>query len=258
MPTSQYATRSDSVLAWKKANKLGRFDPHAAEVEAAKKEVAEREIRERGQLLSPFRSNYHSHSVSLPLHPRVSACFVVYRTSYLNQPFLLLPSHLSHLQNSKQRPAPDVHRRSESTSNHHHQPGIALHKRCILLPPPPPTSLPSSHPSERDTSRRGTILYIGPLPSRTQPQNPSSSTPDTDPDSAPKPPQTQIPWIGIALDEPQGRNDGTLNGERHFECKAGHGVFVRPERVEVGDWGVLDLEADEGLDDEGDGDMEEI
>lgn len=49
-----------------------------------------------------------------------------------------------------------------------------------------------------------------------------------------------------------------MNGERYFECKAGHGVFVRPERVEVGDWGVLDLEADEGLDDEGDGDMEEI
>ena len=49
MPTSQYATRSDSVLAWKKANKLGRFDPHTGDAEALKKEAAEREIRERGQ-----------------------------------------------------------------------------------------------------------------------------------------------------------------------------------------------------------------
>jgi len=54
MPTSQYATRSDSVLAWKKANKLGRFDPHAADVEAAKKQAADSEIRERGSLETRF------------------------------------------------------------------------------------------------------------------------------------------------------------------------------------------------------------
>jgi tubulin-specific chaperone B len=29
MPPSQYATLSDSVLAWKKSHKLGRFDPSA-------------------------------------------------------------------------------------------------------------------------------------------------------------------------------------------------------------------------------------
>lgn len=48
MPESEYETRSDSVLAWKKANKLGRFDPHAADADAAKLAASERDIKERG------------------------------------------------------------------------------------------------------------------------------------------------------------------------------------------------------------------
>ena len=68
MPTSEYATRSDSVLAWKKANKLGRFDPHAADAEAAKKEAAEREIRERGELENTFHF-CRDPCVPLPLRP---------------------------------------------------------------------------------------------------------------------------------------------------------------------------------------------
>ena len=48
------------------------------------------------------------------------------------------------------------------------------------------------------------------------------------------------PWVGIALDEPTGKNDGTVNGEKYFECKPQCGVFVRSERVEVGDFPVLD------------------
>lgn len=40
-------------------------------------------------------------------------------------------------------------------------------------------------------------------------------------------------WIGIELDEPQGKNDGTVQGVRYFTCKMGHGVFVRPSQVKV-------------------------
>jgi tubulin-specific chaperone B len=50
-------------------------------------------------------------------------------------------------------------------------------------------------------------------------------------------------WIGVQLDEPVGKNDGSLNGKRYWGTNAGgpkYGVFVRPERVEVGDWPVLD------------------
>eukprot|EP00439_Symbiodinium_sp_Y106_P073765 s689_g13.t6 len=36
------------------------------------------------------------------------------------------------------------------------------------------------------------------------------------------------PWIGVELDTPDGKNDGTIQGERYFDCKAGHGIFARP------------------------------
>lgn len=68
-------------------------------------------------------------------------------------------------------------------------------------------------------------------------------------------------WVGVELDEPVGRNDGSVKVEvvvergegaeaetekktelrRVFECKDKYGVFARPEKVEVGEqWSVLD------------------
>ena len=49
MPSSEYETRSDSVLAWKKAQKLGRFDPDAPSIEEQKIRASEREVEERGK-----------------------------------------------------------------------------------------------------------------------------------------------------------------------------------------------------------------
>ena len=40
-------------------------------------------------------------------------------------------------------------------------------------------------------------------------------------------------WVGIELDEPSGKNDGTVQGVRYFTCKLPHGVFIRPSQVKV-------------------------
>ena len=38
-------------------------------------------------------------------------------------------------------------------------------------------------------------------------------------------------WVGIELDDDSGKNDGTVQGQRYFECIPGHGMFVRPDTV---------------------------
>lgn len=38
-------------------------------------------------------------------------------------------------------------------------------------------------------------------------------------------------WVGIELEEPTGKNDGSVQGERYFECDPGFGMFIRPTAV---------------------------
>ncbi|KAI6911091.1 hypothetical protein KC318_g897 [Hortaea werneckii] len=137
MSTSDYETRTDSVLAWKKSQKLGRFDPSAPSIEESKISASYAEVSARR---------------------------------------------------------------------------IAVGKRCRLLP------------ADSD-ARRGEVAFVGDV--------------------------GEIPggvgaWVGVRLDEPTGKNDGSVKGTRYFECSGGNcGVFVRPERVEVGDFPVLDEFAEE-------------
>lgn len=49
MPKDEYENRTDSVLAWKKAQKLGRFDPNAPGMEEQKIRAVNREVEERGK-----------------------------------------------------------------------------------------------------------------------------------------------------------------------------------------------------------------
>lgn len=53
-----------------------------------------------------------------------------------------------------------------------------------------------------------------------------------------------------------GKNDGSVasTGERYFQCGRNRGVFVRAERVEVGEFAELGMEDEEGEGSE----MEEI
>ncbi|XP_077434791.1 CAP-Gly domain-containing linker protein 4 isoform X2 [Vanacampus margaritifer] len=39
-------------------------------------------------------------------------------------------------------------------------------------------------------------------------------------------------WLGIALDTPSGKNDGSVGGVRYFKCPPRHGVFAPPSRVQ--------------------------
>ena len=134
MSASDYQSRSDSVLAWKKTHQLGRFDPNAPSTEQAKVAASFREVEERR---------------------------------------------------------------------------IRVDARCRLLPD--------------SDQRRGTVRFVGEV--------------------------GEIPgvgaWVGVELDEPTGKNDGSVKGTRYFEGRANCGVFVRAERVEVGDFAVLDELADE-------------
>lgn len=40
-------------------------------------------------------------------------------------------------------------------------------------------------------------------------------------------------WVGIELDDATGKNDGSVQDHRYFECPMGHGMFVRPNTLKL-------------------------
>ncbi|KAH0536785.1 hypothetical protein GP486_008858 [Trichoglossum hirsutum] len=175
MPSEVYASRSDSVLAWKRRNQLGRFDPSSQQ-------------QQQQQPPPPLPSSSSSSSSSAT--PAAAAAA-----------------------------------------------GITLGARCRIIGD---TDDNNNHQHQR----RGTIAYIGPV------------------DEIPSSASSSATWVGIRLDEPLGKNDGSLSaaggGRRYFDAGGrNRGVFVRPDRVEVGEFPVIeDYLLGEQDDDEGA--MEEI
>ncbi|KAI9850464.1 MAG: hypothetical protein M1824_003295 [Vezdaea acicularis] len=156
MPSSQYAALPDSVLAWKRAQKLGRFDPDA-------------------------------------------------------------PS-----------PAALAQKHTDIALSKGLKPGL----RCRVST----GSTGGSGEKDKMEGRRGTIRFLGDVPEIAAREGEKGGG----------------YWVGVELDEPVGRNDGGFGegGKRYFVCGAKHGVFVRPERVEVGEWPVLGLGTEEEVEEE--------
>ena len=97
----------------------------------------------------------------------------------------------------------------------------AIQCSCAAKPEITPELLPKvGDRCEIDGDRRGTVRYVGAV---------SVLSPDG---SA---------WVGIELDEPLGKNDGTCKGKRYFTCNPNYGVFLRPDKVKVGDYPVDEL-----------------
>ena len=49
-------------------------------------------------------------------------------------------------------------------------------------------------------------------------------------------------WVGIELDEPVGKNNGSVQGVDYFQCRDKFGIFLRPDVVKVGDYPEEDFD----------------
>ena len=49
-------------------------------------------------------------------------------------------------------------------------------------------------------------------------------------------------FIGVRLDEPHGKNNGSFNGVQYFQCPNKYGMFIRASDISVGDFPELDID----------------
>ncbi|KAK4694742.1 hypothetical protein P7C70_g8683, partial [Phenoliferia sp. Uapishka_3] len=79
----------------------------------------------------------------------------------------------------------------------------------------PPSLSPNPHPKSNHLTGTGHVRFVGQTSFQTG------------------------KWVGVELDTPNGKNDGSVAGKRYFDCEDGYGVFVKVSGVKV-------LEVEEG------------
>jgi len=70
-----------------------------------------------------------------------------------------------------------------------------------------------------DSKHRGTIEYVGKIP-------------NLDPGY----------YVGIRLDEPYGKHTGKVGTVQYFTCPDKYGLFMRPNKINVGDYPEVDID----------------
>ncbi|KAF8507959.1 CAP Gly-rich domain-containing protein [Hysterangium stoloniferum] len=93
-------------------------------------------------------------------------------------------------------------------------------------PEEPKTEIPLGSRCEVDTGeselkKRGTVRFVGPTKF------------------------AKGLWVGVEYDEPLGKNDGSVQGERYFTARQSYGGFVRLDRIRVGDFPMEDITMDD-------------
>jgi len=48
--------------------------------------------------------------------------------------------------------------------------------------------------------------------------------------------------VGIWLDEPYGKMNGTVKGSHYFDCPDNYGMIMRPDKIDIGNFPELDLD----------------
>ena len=51
------------------------------------------------------------------------------------------------------------------------------------------------------------------------------------------------PRLGVELDDPTGKNNGTVTGHRYFSCAPGHGALVKPDKATASAVGTFGVDA---------------
>ena len=57
-------------------------------------------------------------------------------------------------------------------------------------------------------------------------------------------------WVGVRLDEPMGKHNGSFAGQTYFDAPSQHGTFVRGQHVECGDFPERDIFDNDSCSDE--------